>query len=170
MSAFLCSPYHIGRIAAFAEKEAGAYARYWIPTLNGYQAPSGTDPERAALIAAYLASLNAESVMVRYDLDDLDDAPGLLPGWTEVVDYQAACAAAARQRASRHDVFDILDAVRCLRYQSCETTGWVESDGFRALAWITDVAVAKLLESEEAHGWELRPGPDAAGLSLAGLA
>lgn len=161
MSAFLCNPYHIGRIARFAADEGGSYVKYGIPAVA---ARVQREPDEAApAIAFYLAGLNAESVASRYEETDFSKLPGPAPGFESEVDYQLACSAASRERMPpRIGTFEILQALRCFEYQTCEKAGWVGSPGFCAVQWINKLAIAKLLKIEEHQrgkdidGWELR--------------
>ena len=151
MSAFLCSSYHIGRLAAYIEAHDGERVRYFVEPL----APA----DRVGQIAARLAVANVASVQGRYPdtVENFESAPGLISDSAEgVLGYISKCAEAARTEwRGDHRAVDIEQAVRCYEYQSCEYDGWEGSDGAKLANMAYRTAVRAILEGNDADGWEL---------------
>lgn len=138
MSAFLCTPHHIGRLARwYADKRPGH---------------SG-DPEEYATV---LAMGNIDSIVARYT--DTGDGDGACQAFANLSrrDYLKECIDNAQaQDAQDLTTIEVLKACDCLEYQSCEDGHYFTSDAFRLLSWIRKQAVDDLPGYKDANGWEL---------------
>lgn len=128
MSAFLCSPAHIGRLAAFLH------------------ADHNHRDKQAADIALTLAKANLASVAYRYDERE-DQAAG---GYNTADNYLAHCMKQAVRPLPQLPPVVILKLVSCLDYQSCELDSWPTSEARRLLDTITAVAHRRLPGYDEA--------------------
>ena len=158
MSAYLCDPYHIGRLAAFEVRKAvgptGENRHYFEHHLK-----TENPQEWAPAIAQALARLNLDSVMARYPSDREDgtiDLPGPTFVDTEMV-YILACRAAARYRWSndQHSILQMLMACACYEYQSSELDGWEQTPGAFWLNAIRKSLINALPGYEDCGGWGL---------------
>ena len=154
MSAFLCTSYHIGRLAAYVAAKKGSYVRYHIDvnaTVEG--------GELAAIIADKLSAANVASIHGRYPAtsEDFANSPGLISDCEDgEVGYMIRCRQAARLGwAGDHSPADMVQAADCYDYQACEYDGWESSDAFKLLRLAKDTAVSDLMRDHEANGWEL---------------
>ena len=133
MSAFLCDPRHIGDLASW------------------YAHVISTD---VSPIATALAQANLDSVEARYP-DTRDE--GAAKGFNVAEDnlaYLALCQKAAHNSAAHHiPLVEIIKAVHCLNYQSCEVDGWDSHSAKYLLDRIEAHAVRKLPGYDEAP-WE----------------
>ena len=124
MSAFICSDYHIGRMAAFLVAERGKYLAYDV-ALNAKS-------DRAGQVAAALARENLSSVNHQYQ-ESGGAAAMLAEGVTEA-GYVLRCRLAARAGwTDEHTPAQMMKAARCYEYQSCEHPEWNTSQA-RVLA------------------------------------
>ena len=162
MSAFLCSAYHIGRLAAYIDAHEARRVQYFTDIKPG--------EDHAARIAARMAAANVASVQGRYPDTRFvfADAPGVIDETADgPLGYIAKCAAAARiEWAGDHSHPDMENAARCYAYQCCEYDGWQQSDALalQRLAW--EHAVGQIMKDITADGWELSEQKTLAGASL----
>lgn len=106
MSAYLCDPYHIGRLAAFLEHEEK-------------RSP-------AVQIAKILAHANVRSVIARYPdvAEDFSGVPGPV-GLQSPEDYVQQCVKEAELFwADDFTPADMYSAAACFAYQACEAGDW----------------------------------------------
>ena len=166
MSAYLCSAYHVGRIAALIASESGKYVKYHVDV------PQDTKlgAEMAALIASKLATSNVASIQERYPdtVDDFAGSPGVISECKDgPVGYIAACAQAARAPFVLSRIAPLnfawavmVKACDCFGYQACEYDGWKESDGYKLNEIAKSIATAKLcdraLVGYDGHAWDLQ--------------
>lgn len=137
MSAYLCDPTHIGRLAAQLCRDRET--RSWVDRRLREYAGQATTPVQlhsrmVAAVAVVLAAENVASVAYLYP----DDAEGDRPGPTGIAtdaEYLALCATEAL-RAEREFATtplgntgpaQIFAACDCYDYQSCEHPGWRDS-------------------------------------------
>lgn len=122
MSAYLCDVAHIGGLARWAHENAPE---------------SYTDP---AALARLLATENLRSVAYRYP----DDAEGDRPGQPckSDADYIRLCEAAARFIGAARGVkpYEVVKAIECYQYQSCEHPDWDGSHARAVVEQIRDLA------------------------------
>ena len=171
MSAHLCSPYHIGRIAQRMSEPTRqrAYLKYHLKEdfegsrlAREIEKGSNIGTDFPAAVATILAEANVRSLDARYE--DSGGAADFLQDGETVTDYIAACASEARRyqdHYTTHDPYDMLEAIRSLSYQSCEFTDWKESTAYSFLVYATDSLVSELLERRDTNGWNLQdPTPE----------
>jgi hypothetical protein len=86
---------------------------------------------------------------VRYRYPDCtyDDLPGPIPT-PSVIDYEY------RPHPVRLDPVQVLKAIRCYEYQSCEHAGWCTSEAKQFCLILTDYAVSQL-PGYEVAAWEI---------------
>jgi len=132
MSAFLCSPKHIGQLAG------------WYPAGNPDIDGEQDDKCEAAV---KLGRANMKSIMARYGQDD-DSINSVCEEWSGLnyTDYLASCSMYARygNKNSTLESVDILKMAQCFAYQACEFDGWKDDDAYRVLDWIKGEAIRKL--------------------------
>ncbi len=155
MSAFLCSSYHVGRLAAYIVAKQERYVKYHadVPeTLVG--------EELARLVSAKLAVALITSIQARYPdtIENFSGAPGVISDTAEGEGgYLTACAqAASLDWRSDHRPEDMIQAADCFDYQACEAETWKECEAFRLIRLAKDSAVSDLTRDLEAEGWELK--------------
>ena len=132
MSAFLVDDYHINALVSWAAGRHGhqAITYYW----SGSRRDIRHDPRR---VASVLFAENVRSVNARNQ--EADPAHGF--AYRPVVTCRLSAA-------------DIVNACRCLSYQSCEADGWQASEAYAVIEAIKDEAVRDLCESSDV--WALR--------------
>lgn len=146
MSAFLCSPYHIGRLARWLADHRGG---------------SGD----AAEYATVLGMANIESIIARYpDTEEGnhgkrgDGACEAFIGTGREAYLHACIRDALDTPADDLTPADICKAADCLEYQSCEYAGYRASDAFMLLNWIRKEAIEQAFgEAYRDAAWELKP-------------
>lgn len=121
MSAFVCSPAHIGLLAV-------ALARNY------------TTLENADLLAARLMRENITSVAYRYPSDK---GNGDRPGWSLPDDALIEAAVLYARHYTEHwpdevSPIDLHNMARCYGYQSCEHPDWRESIAYQLVSRIAD--------------------------------
>lgn len=129
MSAWLCTPAHIGRLVAF---------------LRADRDHRDKDPEH---LATLLAKANLKSVAYRYDERE-DQAAA---DYNTADSYIAACITDARQPLPLFTPIVALKQAKCFEYQSCEPPDWDHSEAARLIQLITWSAIYRL------PGWEAAP-------------
>lgn len=159
MSAFLCRPYHVGRLAAFftaGHDSHEGYLRAWIDGPEIRPAQWTAEPP-AVLAAQVLADANWRSVAHRYPNLNGEHLPGPV-GIENRVEYLLACRQAARLpwNPTVHRPLDIAKAVDCYRYQSCEHPEWLGSTADHLSREILSRAVCEMPGYDRADGWELK--------------
>lgn len=122
MSAFVVGKVHIDAMitAALDVDDRGLY--WYTPAGGGRK----VDSDNADELGAMLVRTNVESVRARYPGDGYDDMPG-------PVENGFAIAAAVSgtynfERTQSHEPGEIMAAVSCYEYQSCEHDGWEGSE------------------------------------------
>lgn len=137
MSAFLCSPEHIG-----------ALANYYIAQSQVHRNKTATD------VAEILARANLASVSYRYeDLSDPDKAAEGFLGMTADA-YVTECKRQALWHPKPISNVAAYKMAQCLDYQSCEVPNWLGSEAERLIDGIKDTAVRSMPGYDEAP-WEL---------------
>ena len=148
MSAYICSPSHIGVLAAYAAVNDCAIYE-WRMSNNILTAQN---------VAKGLALENIRSVAHRYPNDEDGQRPG--PGLKDA-DIIEACQIYAGHFAKRmggvivmaEDVLEpvqVLKLVSSLDYQSCETDDWEMTLAAQQLRWISGEAISRLPGYEDA--------------------
>ena len=144
MSAYIVSPEHIKQLALFASERTGGYGQGHCRVdpryLNGAKECSGLT--LANHYADILYQENVRSVRARYPDDKWDDLPGLI-----VKPIRVVCKP---QDAVKVSVVAILKMCAGLEYQSCETTDYRSTLGFRLLDSIRGAAIKELPGYEDA--------------------
>jgi hypothetical protein len=136
MSAFLVDPYHIGQIVRYNKDSKPSYSPF-------------SHQDRDAM-AQCLAEANLRSIHARYHSSHHQMNP-----FDTDAEYVRACI----DEASRDDLpplspIQLLKAIDCLAYQSCEYDGWEYSQAKKYLDDMTHQAVSRLPGYNEAD-WEL---------------
>ena len=163
MSAYLCDPHHIGALASYVAHNRGwphhCDYRPYVARLVAEEIPDAdgmgdSSPDLASNAAVILARSNLKSVATRYPNDGDGERPGQPAG--SDLDYILLCSQAARRflgDAERNPV-QVLKAVACLDYQSCEYEGGRDSTARKILNLVEDAAVSALPGYEDAEwGW-----------------
>lgn len=152
MTAFMCSDAHFDTLATYASQarldlrlKVGTPAEARCAEMFGGKRPTFMEHvsdyrvapmhERPDMIGAVLRDENARSVEYRYEDCKTSNDMG-------TKDYYRF-----RERAPKGPK-QILQAVRCLDYQSCETPDWHDTLAFAILAAIKESAIADLCEGE----------------------
>lgn len=127
MSAFLVDDYHINALVSWAYARNGhkAVTYYW----SGSRRDIRHDPRR---VASVMFAENVRSVNARYQ--ESDPAHGFTYRHVMTGRFSAA---------------DIVNACRCLSYQSCEADGWQDSEAYAVIEAIKDAAVRDLCEGSD---------------------
>jgi hypothetical protein len=142
MSAFLCNPNHIGRLAAFLAEQSR-------DTTSQYQDP--------AHIAEVLARANINSVGYRYgDLDNPDKVVSVFGYDGDAQTFVDSCVVIAVSGPSQLSAVDAYKMARCSDYQSCELPDWTGSAAWRVLQAVQYyAAIAGFgVDAYEAAMWE----------------
>ena len=166
MSAYLCSSYMIGRLAAYLNhhREDSGRVHYFAEDINA--TVEGTD--LAMAIATVFAVANADSVNARYTDKDMTAW-----GYDSLGDFVEECERAAI--APWKDDFkphQMIGAADNFSYQACEFDGWHTSDAATLLQMVKDRAVTKLLASlnlDKGWGLEEKDATPFAGILLSDL-
>ena len=148
MSAYICSPSHIGVLGAYAA----------VNNCAVYEWRMNDNILTAQNVAKGLALENIRSVAHRYPNDEDGHRPG--PGLKDA-DIIEACQIYAGHFAKRmggvivmaEDVLEpvqVLKLVRSLDYQSCETEDWEMTLAAQQLRWISGEAISRLPGYEDA--------------------
>lgn len=132
MSAFVVSDNHINVLLTFAIIKRASY--YWRPA----QARMQISADNADQIGQILLEENFRSVNYRYS----DSEP------PHRYQYQ-------RVRSDNYSAVDVLKAVNCLDYQSCETPDWPDTHAYAILDGIKDRAIRALPGYDDSKGWSL---------------
>jgi hypothetical protein len=132
MSAFLCTDDHITAICTFACNTRNVEA--YIYNRGMRQRIAGMD--HGALFRL-LKQANLDSLTARYG-----DGPTV---------------AEERTGTLRLPVVDVIKAIDCLAYQSCEVADWDATDAAKTLDSIREAAIDKLPGYDEA-AWAIPPG------------
>ena len=148
MSAYICSEYFIGRLAA--------YVAYDIRHDNDFNALQYKMPKLAVRLVAYenrnhvlgftLADANIESVDYRYQSSG--GAAEMLPEGETLDDYRAGCAEQSNLfwLAAGHEQSDadMYEAARCYMYQACEHPGWHDSEAKEIAEYVKRIAANRM--------------------------
>ena len=166
MSAYLCSSYQIGRLAAYLahHREDAQRVHYFAEDINA--TVEGTD--LAMAIATVFAVANADSVNARYTEKDM-----VCWGWESLGEYVEACEAeASKPWKDDFKPHQMIGAADNFSYQACETEDWHTSDAATLLQMVKDRAVTKLLKSlnlDKGWGLEEKDATPFAGILLSDL-
>ena len=132
MSAFICSDEHFNVLVNYAVTHKAGY--YW----EGNNSRVDITRENASRIGQILLDENHRSVNYRYNETTPSHAFKFkLIGPTQ---YKAV---------------DILKAINCLDYQSCENDDWSTTHAWAILDGLKDCAIRNLPGYETSHGWSL---------------
>lgn len=149
MSAFIVSEAHIQALVTFAAYGRDAPLAYMrgdrYPEMNLRVGVKGEGREDA--LGRVLWRENVRSVKARYS----GCADDRLPGPQPTPDPESF---SWRPTTRTISPVQALKACACLAYQSCETDDWEETEAFRALKVIEEVAIADLPGYDEAQ-WEI---------------
>lgn len=151
MSAYLCSSYQIGRLAAYLvhHRDDARRVQYFAENINA--TVEGTD--LAMAVASELAVANADSVNARYTDKDMT-AWGYDTLGAFVEECERAAIAAWKDDFPPHKM---IGACNNFDYQACETEDWRKSDACALIGMIKDRAVSELLKKQNLDsGWGLR--------------
>lgn len=163
MSAFMVAKLHIDLLVQVAvEGPPGAHPSSWHPfhyyavpscELRGYdldlrqQANRVVDLAGADTLGQMLAAENTRSVRERYD--DAD-ARSLIPDWAD----SGYCYTPPHGR--RPNVIELLKAINCYEYQTCETDDWADTEAAQFCNTLRDLLIRYLSGYEDAP-WEWTP-------------
>lgn len=143
MSAFLCSPEHVGGLAEYS-----AAHREWAKA-------TGHD------LAQLWAKANLASVARRYEMTE-DAVAQEFGGFEDAQQYVWACQQQATRnalwiRAPKAEIHTwAFKMASCLDYQSCEVPDWNGSEAQRQIEAVQHEAAKRGLPGYEAAPWELR--------------
>jgi hypothetical protein len=147
MSAYICSPEHIGILAAFA-----AFAASGSQIRNSviYEWRRGSRSEDARCVAEHLAKANIRSVSGRYpdDRDGQRPGPGLYDA--EVIEASRLWAEHYSYNMPAIPPLHIYNLANGFAYQACETDDWPVTLAARQIDWIKDKAVRRMPGAEDA--------------------
>ncbi len=150
MSAYLCSAYHIGRLAAYLvhDRDDARRVQYFAESINA--TVEGTN--LAMAIATIFAQANADSVNARYTDKDMTAW-----GWETLGEFVVACEAeASKPWKDDFEPHKMIGAADNFDYQACEVEDWRDTDAYALCGMIKDRAVHKLLKSLNLDkGWGL---------------
>lgn len=153
MSAFLCDARHIGALASMLANnhENASYAREILRRGGRWR----SDMELSTNVAVVLARANLVSLEAKY---------GDAEEWTDSgeTDFLASCSAAARKRIplDASDMVQVLSAVDCFEYQSCESPDYEGSVAAELAQFLRKWAIRKLPGYSSAEwGWPAPKGP-----------
>ena len=132
MSAFIVSDKLLNVVLTFATMKKASY--YWKP--NNMRVDISV--RNASEIGQKLLDENFRSVNYRYRENDT----------AERFTYK-------RVDSSNYSVVDVLKAINCLDYQSCETDDWSDSEAWAILDGIKDAMIRNLPGYEASRGWSL---------------
>lgn len=132
MSAFIVSDKLLNVILTMAVVKNASY--YWKP--NNMRVDISR--KNASEIGQKLLDENFRSVNYRYRENDK----------AERFEYRAV-------RSDDYSAVDVLKAINCLDYQSCETDDWSESEAWAILDGIKDTMIRNLPGYEASRGWSL---------------
>jgi hypothetical protein len=130
MSAFICSDEHINVLINYAVNKRASY--YWNPRRIDITSKNASE------IGQILLDENYRSVNHRYRSEHGE--PHAFKFKLSIKPYSAV---------------DILKAINCLDYQSCETDDWSKSQAWAILDGLKDVAIRNLPGYEASNGWNL---------------
>ena len=158
MSAYLCTPRHIGALAAYItsvrphRQDYRPYvARLVVEEIPDEDGMGEYSDELGPNVAVILARANLRSLGERYPNDGDGERPGQAGS---DLDYLLECRQAARYRDHGRDAVQVLKAVACLDYQSCEYEEWRGSVARRILDLIEGAAINALPGYDAAEwGW-----------------
>lgn len=128
MSAFLVAPEHIQQLVLFSHGRVGRDALTWM----GY----ADEGDRDEKLASLLALANLRSMRHRYPND-----PSMSAADDEA--YIRACVPVVFHMCQLTPV-QVLKAIGCLDYQSCEVPDWRDTLACRALEALKDAAISML--------------------------
>lgn len=142
MSAFLCNPTHVGKLASF------------------YQARERWSKTTAQDAAEILAKANLASVSYRYDdLSTWDKTAQEFLGYEEDIGaaeaYIQECQTEARKLDHNLSSLHAYTMAQCSDYQSCEVPDWLGSEAWGLLEGIKSAAIRAMPGYDEAP-WEYR--------------
>ncbi len=166
MSAYLCSPYMIGRLAAYltSHRDDARRVHYFAESINAVV----EGPALSAAVASELALANAESIEALYGAEDFEGW-----GYGSGVAYVEACEAeASKPWKDDFKPHQMIGAADNFSYQACETEDWHTSDAATLLQMVKDRAVTKLLKSlnlDKGWGLEEKDATPFAGILLTDL-
>jgi hypothetical protein len=143
MSAYICSPSHIGILAAYAALNDCA-----IQTWR-----TGIRFETAQAVAKGLAQENIRSVAHRYPNDKDGHRPGPPLCDASIIEASAMYAGHYISQPQQLTPVQVLKLCDCLSYQSCETDDWEDTLAAKQLRWIKNEAEGQLPGWEDAK-WE----------------
>jgi len=137
MSAWLCSPNHIGEIC----RRSGQVSGYNPITRERYDMDAST-------LAGLLAHQNLLSLQARYpemwedflspfEGDDTNERK---------INFIWQCQQQAKQLPKRNKQ-DCVGLIRSYRYQACETDNWIETDSYWIIEGILDDLYSDLVET-----------------------
>jgi len=142
MSAFMVSKAHIDYLVEAAmslphRQIQNASGLYWHHDDESHQLPcTGDGPDGAERVGAMLWAENRASVNSRYDEDQLE------PVYTRTI------------RPATVEPVQVLKALDCYKYQSCEHDGWPESEAHAFCDALRHCAIGCLPGYEEA-AWDI---------------
>lgn len=132
MSAFIVSDKLLNVILTMAVVKKASY--YWKP--NNMRVD--INRANASEIGQKLLDENFRSVNYRYREKDK----------AERFEYRAV-------RSDDYSAVDVLKAINCLDYQSCETDDWDQSEAWAILDGVKDSMIRSLPGYEASRGWSL---------------
>jgi hypothetical protein len=145
MSAYVVHPDHISYLVQVAIG-LGRASRSTL-TFGDPRTGIGIEIDTASEVGACLLQENIASVRYRYPDCTYDDLPGPIPT-PAAINYQY------RPLPVQLDPVQVLKAIRCYEYQSCEHPGWQESEAKRFCELLIDYAVRNLPGYDNA-AWEV---------------
>jgi hypothetical protein len=154
MSAFIVSHDHIDAIVTYAVQNRMSF---WNP-----EAKKRIDITRANAeeIGRMLLHENERSVRYRYSETEPDELPGTIGENAASYSYRPFFETALTPGGQRRAILggltavQVIKAISCLNYQSCEHPGWEASLAWRICDAIKSAAINRLPGYDDA-GWEI---------------
>lgn len=168
MSAFICNPHHIGRLAGAFEWLNNEYSRGYRPEAV---------KEYCANTAAQLCNWNVRSIAARYPDTKGAEAANFLGNIDSNEQYVEEAAEAAYQyfqgfilqSPTKKVMAELIQMATCLEYQSCEHAESEQDTGHKINAVIMRrfaKKLADLVTGDDGKVWEWHPSDDKPGPDL----
>jgi hypothetical protein len=141
MSAYLVSPQHIVEIVKWAKCPQQGDLSHVYNQITKKEIDC--DAEQMVII---LAQANIDSLVARYK-DDQNEYQSIFQDCLDILKYSTdgvSVSLLSGIGSCDLNADDIYNMVRCLNYQSCEVSNWVETDAYWLLNSIQDKAGSKM--------------------------
>ena len=141
MSAYLVSPQHIVEIVKWAKCPQQGDLSHVYNQITKKEIDC--DAKQMVII---LAQANIDSLVARYK-DDQNEYQSIFQDCLDILKYSTdgvSVSLLSGIGSCDLNADDIYNMVRCLNYQSCEVSNWVETDAYWLLNSIQDKAGSKM--------------------------